>query len=42
MPAMLAWAGETFSFALSFALFGAAMCAAGALAVTGLRIPDQG
>lgn len=42
MPALLAWSGETFSFALSFALFGLAMCAASALAIARLRIPDQG
>jgi MFS family permease len=41
MPALLAWAGETFSFALSFVLLGAAMCAASALAVAGLRVPDR-
>ena len=41
MPALLAWAGETLSFALSFVLLGAAMCAASALAVAGLRIPER-
>jgi hypothetical protein len=41
MPALLAWSGETFSFALSFVLLGVAMCAASALAVAGLRIPDR-
>ncbi|KAF5041089.1 Major Facilitator Superfamily protein [anaerobic digester metagenome] len=42
MPALLAWGGETFSFALCFVLFGLTMCAASALAVAGLRIPEQG
>jgi Na+-driven multidrug efflux pump len=41
MPAILAWSGETFSFALSFLVFGIAMCAASAAAIARLRIPEQ-
>ncbi len=41
MPAILAWGGETFSFALCFLLFGIAMCAASVLAIVRLRIPEQ-
>jgi MFS family permease len=39
MPAFLAWSGERFSFALSFALFGTLMSALCALAIVRLRIP---
>jgi MFS family permease len=41
MPAILAWCGERFSFALSFILFGALMCALSALAIRRLRIREQ-
>jgi len=41
MPAILAWCGERFSFALSFILFGALMCVLSALAIKRLRIREQ-
>ena len=42
MPAILAWSGETFSFSLSFVIFGMAMCAVSIAAIARLRIPEQG
>lgn len=40
IPALLAWSGERFSFALSFFLFGGFMFAASLAAIAGLRIHD--
>jgi MFS family permease len=41
MPAILAWSGETFTFALSFVIFGIFLCAVSAVAIARLRIPEQ-
>jgi MFS family permease len=41
IPAVLAWSGERFSFALSFSLFGAALFAASLIAILKLRIPES-
>lgn len=41
IPALLAWSGERFSFALSFVLFGGFMFAASLAAIARLRIPDS-
>ncbi|ACU89771.1 MFS transporter [Desulfomicrobium baculatum] len=41
IPAVLAWSGERFSFALSFTLFGAALFAVSLMAILKLRIPES-
>jgi len=41
IPAVLAWSGERFSFALSFTLFGAVLFAVSLLAILKLRIPES-
>ncbi len=41
IPAVLAWSGERFSFALSFSLFGAALFFASLFAISRLRIPES-
>jgi MFS family permease len=40
IPAMLAWSGERFSFALSFVIFGLAIFMASFAAIAKLRIPE--
>jgi MFS family permease len=40
IPAMLAWSGERFSFALSFVIFGMAIFMASLAAISKLRIPE--
>jgi MFS family permease len=41
IPAVLAWSGERFSFALSFTLFGVALFAVSFFAISKLRIPES-
>lgn len=41
IPAVLAWSGERFSFALSFTLFGAALFTVSLMAILKLRIPES-
>jgi MFS family permease len=41
IPAVLAWSGERFSFALSFTLFGAVLFAVSLMAILKLRIPES-
>lgn len=41
IPAMLAWSGERFSFALSFVIFGLAIFMASFAAISKLRIPES-
>jgi MFS family permease len=41
IPAVLAWSGERFSFALSFTLFGAVLFAVSLMAILKLRIPQS-
>jgi fucose permease len=40
IPAMLAWCGERFSFALSFVIFGLVIFTASLAAIAKLRIPE--
>jgi len=42
IPALLAWSGERFSFALSFVLFGVAIFTISLAAISRLRIPTPG
>ena len=41
IPAVLAWSGERFSFALSFTLFGAVLFIVSLMAILKLRIPES-
>ena len=40
VPALLAWAGENYSFPLAFACFGVLVLAGGVWALSRLRIPE--